>query len=172
MTNLFPVNTAQFAYSAQKQTVRCAFWHFGEVFKSKPYRWKRYGLLLNTSPEEFLLAQFSLYVHKGSLKPHSFHFYFACSGTRLDSDSPYNTQVRQRCYWLIWISLSFEWTLRCLTLIAAFHWYLRAVSREGHGGDNTLLTNIIINYNWIWGVRRDKINTAHDLVRKFMWRLY
>ena len=29
-------------------------------------------------PQEILLAQFSLYVHKGGLKPDSFHFYFAC----------------------------------------------------------------------------------------------
>ena len=26
-------------------------------------------------PQEVLLAQFSLYVHKGGLKPHSFHVY-------------------------------------------------------------------------------------------------
>ena len=29
-------------------------------------------------PQEVLLAQFSLYVHKGGLKPDSFHFHFAC----------------------------------------------------------------------------------------------
>ena len=28
-------------------------------------------------PQEVLLAQFSLYVHKGGLKPDSFHFYIA-----------------------------------------------------------------------------------------------
>ena len=28
-------------------------------------------------PQEVLLAQFSLYVHKGGLKPDSFHFYGA-----------------------------------------------------------------------------------------------
>ena len=27
-------------------------------------------------PQEVLRAQFSLHVHKGGLKPHSFHFYF------------------------------------------------------------------------------------------------
>ena len=27
-------------------------------------------------PQEVLLARFSLYVHKGGLKPDSFHFYF------------------------------------------------------------------------------------------------
>ena len=29
-------------------------------------------------PQEVLLAQFSLYVHKGGLKPDSFHFHFIC----------------------------------------------------------------------------------------------
>ena len=29
-------------------------------------------------PQEVLLAQFSLYVHKGGLKPDSFHFYYNC----------------------------------------------------------------------------------------------
>ena len=33
-------------------------------------------------PQEVLLAQFSLYVHKGGLKPHSFHFILALECTR------------------------------------------------------------------------------------------
>ena len=31
-------------------------------------------------PQEVLLTQFSLYVHKGGLKPDSFHFIFTCKG--------------------------------------------------------------------------------------------
>ena len=31
-------------------------------------------------PREVLLAQFSLYVHKGGLKPDSFHFLFVSTG--------------------------------------------------------------------------------------------
>ena len=34
-------------------------------------------------PQEVLLAQFSLYVHKGGLKPDSFHFIFIMSNFRL-----------------------------------------------------------------------------------------
>ena len=30
----------------------------------------------SNQPQEVLLAQFSLYVHKGGLKPHAFHFLF------------------------------------------------------------------------------------------------
>ena len=33
------------------------------------------GVVSSHNPQEVFLAQFSLYVHKGSLKPHSFHFY-------------------------------------------------------------------------------------------------
>ena len=29
---------------------------------------------LSPNPQEVVMAQFSLYVHKGGLKPHSFHF--------------------------------------------------------------------------------------------------
>ena len=34
-------------------------------------------------PQEVLLAQFSLYVHKGGLKPNSFHFIFYSPGQSL-----------------------------------------------------------------------------------------
>ena len=34
-------------------------------------------------PQEVLLAQFSLYVHKGSLKPDSFHFISSCCAEQL-----------------------------------------------------------------------------------------
>ena len=34
-------------------------------------------------PQEVLLAQFSLYVHKGGLKPDSFHFWYATLGPHL-----------------------------------------------------------------------------------------
>ena len=38
-------------------------------------------------PQEVLLAKFSLYVHKGGLKPDSFHFSFAISLLCIDHDS-------------------------------------------------------------------------------------
>ena len=37
--------------------------------------WKTVSSQSSHHPEEVLLAQFSLYVHKGGLKPDSFHFY-------------------------------------------------------------------------------------------------
>ena len=33
-------------------------------------------LFISVNPQEVLMAQFSLNVHKGGLKPYSFHFYF------------------------------------------------------------------------------------------------
>ena len=37
--------------------------------------WRAVSSHSSHHPQEVLLAQFSLYVHKGGLKPHSFHFY-------------------------------------------------------------------------------------------------
>ena len=37
--------------------------------------WKTVSSQSSHHPQEVLLAQFSLYVHKGGLKPDSFHFY-------------------------------------------------------------------------------------------------
>ena len=38
--------------------------------------WRRVSSQSSHHPQEVLLAQFSLYVHKGVLKPDSFHFIF------------------------------------------------------------------------------------------------
>ena len=40
--------------------------------------WRTVSSHSSHHPQEVLLAQFSLYVHKGGLKPDSFHFYRAC----------------------------------------------------------------------------------------------
>ena len=37
--------------------------------------WKKVSSHSSHHPQEVLLAQFSLYVHKGGLKPDSFHFF-------------------------------------------------------------------------------------------------
>ena len=42
--------------------------------------WRTVSSQSSHHPQEVLLAQFSLYVHKGGLKPDSFHFYFIKSG--------------------------------------------------------------------------------------------
>ena len=41
--------------------------------------WRTVSSQSSHHPQEVLLAQFSLYVHKGGLKPDSFHFYFVSS---------------------------------------------------------------------------------------------
>ena len=40
--------------------------------------WRTVSSQSSHHPQEVLLAQFSLYVHKGGLKPDSFHFSFPC----------------------------------------------------------------------------------------------
>ena len=40
--------------------------------------WRTVSSQSSHHPQEVLLAQFSLYVHKGGLKPDSFHFHFIC----------------------------------------------------------------------------------------------
>ena len=41
----------------------------------EPCVWRTVSSQSSHHPQEVLLAQFSLYVHKGGLKPDSFHFY-------------------------------------------------------------------------------------------------
>ena len=41
-------------------------------------------------PQEVLLAQFSLYVHKGDLKPHSFHFISCKRNSQVDLSGNYS----------------------------------------------------------------------------------
>ena len=48
----------------------------GSKFES--FVWRTVSSYSSHYPQEVLLAQFSLYVHKGGLKPDSFHFYFMC----------------------------------------------------------------------------------------------
>ena len=40
--------------------------------------WRTVSSQSSHHPQEVLLAQFSLYVHKGGLKPDSFHFFIIC----------------------------------------------------------------------------------------------
>ena len=49
--------------------------------------WRRVSSQSSHHPQEVLLAQFSLYVHKGGLKPDSFHF-FAVMGSRSCPSGP------------------------------------------------------------------------------------
>ena len=41
----------------------------------EPCVWRTVSSQSSHHPQEVVLAQFSLYVHKGGLKPDSFHFY-------------------------------------------------------------------------------------------------
>ena len=58
----------------------------GSNFKSCV--WRTVSSQSSHHPQEVLLAQFSLYVHKGGLKPDSFHFHFFCQ-SNLSVSCPY-----------------------------------------------------------------------------------
>ena len=67
--------------------------------------WRTVSSQSSHHPQEVLLAQFSLYVHKGGLKPDSFHFaakisvsYRPCIENQW-ACWPYPIQL---CFWLMW----------------------------------------------------------------------
>ena len=60
--------------------------------------WRTVSSQSSHHPQEVLLAQFSLYVHKGGLKPDSFHFHFICCYLRY-------------CNWQFYVITSFSFTL-------------------------------------------------------------
>ena len=55
--------------------------------------WRTVSSQSSHRPQEVLLAQFSLYVHKGGLKPDSFHFFPGFS----TSSAPPGTSFAQKC---------------------------------------------------------------------------
>ena len=56
--------------------------------------------------QEVLLAQFSLYVHKGGLKPDSFHFICQTSSAVDIENTPFKRQIIQLEFSPIWICVS------------------------------------------------------------------
>ena len=55
--------------------------------------WRTVSSQSSHHPQEVLLAQFSLYVHKGGLKPDSFHFIFVRSLMRLEVDNEIISEI-------------------------------------------------------------------------------
>ena len=61
--------------------------------------WRTVSSQSSHHPQEVLLAQFSLYVHKGGLKPDSFHFIFTLVTARgLECANPVNPTALQITY--------------------------------------------------------------------------
>ena len=58
--------------------------------------WRTLSSQSSHNPQEVLLAQFSLYVHKGGLKPDSFHF---SEGARLYKVCPRTQRVKVMAAW-------------------------------------------------------------------------
>ena len=63
----------------------------GSNFES--WVWRTVSSQSSHHPQEVLLAQFSLYVHKGGLKPDSFHFYRAKKTTNQITNQLYFSSV-------------------------------------------------------------------------------
>ena len=94
-------------------------------------------------PQEVLLAQFSLYVHKGGLKPDSFHFYGPCKHDK------YNKTMMLQC----WASVEDGgptikhhcFNVSCLLVKYTY-------CREEPKGSVRLLFNSQITYRitWVW----------------------
>ena len=72
--------------------------------------WRTVSSQSSHHPQEVLLAQFSLYVHKGGLKPDSFHFIYL--PTRIVPDHP-------GFFLLVWRGNSTEPTQNCMSHTAA-----------------------------------------------------
>ena len=65
--------------------------------------WRTVSSQSSHHPQDVLLAQFSLYVHKGGLKPDSFHFIFSCCTKQFVQHN--NLAKRE---------ISLEWIIVCL----------------------------------------------------------
>ena len=80
--------------------------------------WRTVSSQSSHHPQEVLLAQFSLYVHKGGLKPDSFHLYRAKEQTaRFGDDSDYDPdlmRISQVCmiFFIRGVSLAKEQSIK------------------------------------------------------------
>ena len=67
--------------------------------------WRTVSSQSSHHPQEVLLAQFSLYVHKGGLKPDSFHFITYNIFQSLDQDLYYSSYVLNQDIKLLYLNL-------------------------------------------------------------------
>ena len=82
--------------------------------------WRTVSSQSSHHPQEVLLAQFSLYVHKGGLKPDSFHFHYLFLLCAIRMKYAYNVMFHLRtlggeCHWLENITSSLV-LLPCLSV--------------------------------------------------------
>ena len=89
--------------------------------------WRTVSSQSSHHPQEVLLAQFSLYVHKGGLKPDSFH-YFAFLATSAQNDNLYFTgnsrwQITVRTYEkpADWLLPQLTWAI-IITIVKLMCW--------------------------------------------------
>ena len=64
--------------------------------------WRTVSSQSSHHPQEVLLAQFSLYVHKGGLKPDSFHFYLTRLVVKLSFVVIFSVGIKQAIINLWW----------------------------------------------------------------------
>ena len=90
--------------------------------------WRTVSSHSSHHPQEVLLAQFSLYVHKGGLKPDSFHFFCIhfighesfltrrCS-TMTYHEVPFRCQSSLRLYRVTYVTLELRLVAQCVGLL-------------------------------------------------------
>ena len=74
--------------------------------------WRTVSPQSSHHPQEVLLAQFSLHVHKGGLKPDSFHFF------ERSTVNPNNLIHVPRC--ILYLYVTWQYTLLCYRATGAF----------------------------------------------------
>ena len=69
--------------------------------------WRTVSSQSSHHPREVILAQFSLYVHKGGLKPDSFHFYIHSTGVFSHSNKQWNHLLGHYITFVVWSAISY-----------------------------------------------------------------
>ena len=83
--------------------------------------WRTVSSQSSHHPQEVLLAQFSLYVHKGGLKPDSFHFYLVLkTGTELPQEVLQTAVNEGRRVWKLIIKLQWKKTVKITISLIIF----------------------------------------------------
>ena len=130
----------------------------GSNFESRV--WRTVSSQSSHHPQEVHLAQFSLYVHKGALKPDSFHFlYRLCSESR-ENDNPKAIYVGQPLFIVTVIKGKTSWHHDCLKSVLS------------HDHNTSILTNRQKNSSTVSGQSMVESKTKRDLKRQNLIKHY
>ena len=133
--------------------------------------WRTMSSQSSHHPQEVLLAQFSLYVHKGGLKPDSFHFIFFCRDAQLFVRKKPSRKVKVYVRLIIaplWLRREYHFlashTMKLIFFKCLYNYVTEFVTEPPEGGVMNALTmssRHMVRNSGLGGLRSSTIPFGH-----------